>query len=161
MRDFVNIGAIGFAQLGSEDYYAKRLIEKSVLLKYIENQTEIFNIPDEFKGMCFFCSKRFPYENSSYDEIVLSYDDSVVDDWETEHDELKETTDFENDEDSDYFETKYTRFWDFVNKCESIDLETDELMEQCRLQYAETLKLSISYKKLPPIGQTIKNLKAV
>ena len=145
--DIVNIGAIGFAQLGSSDYYDKRQIEKKVILNYVEHQTEMFKIPDEFDGVCFFAIHKFPYEDSSYDELVLKYDDRIIDEWEEEHDELKENTNFEEDQDPDEFETKYTRFWDFVNKCESIDLEIDILMSECRIQYAESIKLSVSHKK--------------
>ena len=135
--DYVNIGAIGFAQVGSNDYFDKRAIEKKVLTEYIETKTEIFKI----QGMCHFHSKRFPYEDTSYDEIVLAYDNNLVDDWESEHDEAYEEADFEEGEDPDLFESRYTRFWDFANKCERIDLETDELMEQCRIQYAKSIKL--------------------
>lgn len=157
--DYVNIGAIGFAQLGSEDYYEKRLIEKKVIRKYFES--EIFNIPEEFQGMCSFQIKRFPYEDSSYDEAVLAYQEDILEEWESEHEERLETTDFDEDEDRDFFDSKYQRFWDFVNKCELIDLETDILMNECRIQYADSVKLSISYKKLPPIGKQIQNLKAI
>jgi hypothetical protein len=150
--DYVNIGAIGFAQLGTEDYHEKRLIEKQVITEYLKN--DIFKIPEEFNQMSDFSIKRFPYETSSYDELVLNYSSDIVNQWSIEHDQMYNQTDFEEDQDPDTFETKYTRFWDWVNFLEKIDLDTEELMEKCRLKYAENLKLSVSYKKLPPLGNT-------
>jgi hypothetical protein len=150
--DFVNIGAIGFAQLGSDDYYDKRKIEKQVLIKYLD--TDLFKIPDEFQHMCNFSIKKFPYEGSSYEEVVLNYDDDIVDEW------AEQEEDFKHDYDGPpIIALKSDRFWEFVNQAERIDLESDELMAECRRLFAEQYKLYVSHMKdVPPIGKTLKDL---
>jgi hypothetical protein len=132
--DYCNIGAIGFAQFGTDEYYLKKTIEKKVLEEFIKQDE--FKIPEEFEGMCFYIVKSFPYEGDSYNELCLAYHENVTDSWSIAHDDLYEATDFDNHEDEDYFSTSYSRFWEFVNKSETIDLETDELMMQCKKLYS-------------------------
>jgi hypothetical protein len=55
--DFINIGAIGFAQFGSDDYYNKRQIEKQVTLEFME--TDVFKIPEQFQRICYYTDLFF------------------------------------------------------------------------------------------------------
>ena len=133
--DYVNIGSVGFAQLGRDDYYKKRQIEKSVILDFISNDNR-FIIPENYVRMCHLRMKTFPYEYSSYDELVLVYDCDLLGEWEYSDDEEEQEL--------------YNGFWDFFNSLEKICLE-EELMSICENKYSEFLKqnpaLNVIHKK--------------
>lgn len=132
--DFIELGSIGYAQLGTSNYYATKEVEKKVLGEFIK--TEQFAIPEEFDGMCWFGIKRFPYEYDAYYEAVLYYYEDVFEDFKKK---------------------KKKRFWEFVNTVESIDFETPELLDKCRKQFVIDYPLQITHKKKP--GQDDDNLK--
>ena len=127
------IGSIGYAQLGSEDYLYKRKVEKTVLMRFLES--EIFNIPEAFKGICQLGIKRFPYEYDSYEQVVLYFNSEVLDEWELE---------LEDDESDD---TRFYDFWEFFRTLESVDFETPELIEQCHKEFTVQYPLFISHKR--------------
>ena len=124
--DFINIGSIGFAQVGSEDYYTTRRIERDVIYEFIQNDKR-FKIPEQFSGMCHLAIKSFDHDFGSYDELVLKYNENILEQWAYDEDE--------NDE-----EGQNVAFWAFVNSLESIDFETEELMNECKKRYDAATK---------------------
>lgn len=156
--DYISLGAIGFAQIGTENYYAAKVIESKVLEKYSE--TEQFKIPEKFKHMCSYVVKNFPYENDSYRELVLLYDTEQVQQWEDEYEKKLEDLGIDNWElvtdMSIVPENEKDLFFDFVSEIQLIDLETEELKNQCKKLYAKEFPMHISYQK-----EVDKKLKAV
>ena len=150
--DFINIGAIGFAQFGSDDYYNKRQIEKQVTLEFME--TDVFKIPEHLQGICHFGIKTFPYEYGSYEEVVLYYNDNVLDKWSDEYQDAYDTLGIDDVESEEAYEllknlpdNKADAFWLFANNSERIDFETEELMEKCRAAYALKFPMQLVHKK--------------
>lgn len=141
MTDFINLSAIGFAQLGTDNYYATKQVEIKVLNMFL--QTDQFTIPEEFKGMCWVGVKRFPYEYDAYYEAVLYYDRDLLEDWEEQFNTLYNQLGIADMEPEKAIavlgalSNKHGRFWDFANGLESIDFETKELMQQCHEIYAK------------------------
>jgi hypothetical protein len=164
--DYITIGSIGFAQLGEGDYFNKREVEKKVLNEIIEKELNIL-IPDKFKDICFITIKKFLYENSSYDEVCLVYDnvylEKLNDKFEEKFleletifsnefgydflsdfpDELRETIEYQNimnlNNESD-------EFWEFANSLESFDFETEQYFEQCKNAYRKECSIKIIHK---------------
>jgi hypothetical protein len=85
-----------------------------VLLEYLENN---YPIPEEFRHICHYKVKWFNHDFGMYSEIVLIYDDSLLFQWE------------ENDPD------RFNRFWNWFNKIESVDLESDYLNKSIEERY--------------------------
>ena len=143
--DYVTIGSIGFAQLGELHYFEKRKIEKEIIREVIA-ENELFKIPEEFRLICIFFIKCFPYEYDSYDELVIVYDRNVIDEWEDE--DVSET--YDNDDPNFINEkepNKFNKFWEFVNKCEEFDWESEDLMEKCQKLYQEKFPMLIVHKR--------------
>ncbi|OQB58782.1 MAG: hypothetical protein BWX96_02931 [Bacteroidetes bacterium ADurb.Bin145] len=113
--DYLCIGSKGYAQLGEPDFHMKNKIEMQVLLAYLENN---FPILDEFSGMCQYKVKWFTHDFGSYSEIVLVYDDRLLDKWQ----------DTENE--------RYDRFWAWFIDVESANLESDALCKEIECRYA-------------------------
>lgn len=150
--DYINIGAIGFAQFGSDDYYNKRLIEKKVIMDFLE--TDVFKIPENLKSICFFEIKKFPYEHGSYEEVVLRYDDKTIDKWDDEYQDAYDNLNIDDAESDEAYEllktlpnNKSDEFWDFANNAERIDFETEELMEKCNALWVKEKSMTIAYKR--------------
>ena len=115
--DYLYIGSNGFAQVGQPDFYLKNEVEMSVSIHYLENN---YPIPDEFSSMCHYKVKWFRHDFGDYTEIVLVYNDRILDWWE------------ENDPD------KFDRFWNWFNVVESVNLESETLTEKIKDLYLET-----------------------
>lgn len=158
MIDYATIGSIGFAQFGTENYYAAQIIERKVLEKIIKS--EQFQIPDKYKHFCSFIVKRFPYEDGSYYEIVLIYDKEQIQKWEDEYEQKLEDLGIENwelvSDFSNIPDNEKDLFWDFINEIQAIDLETEELKNQCKKLYAKEFPMHVAYQK-----EVEQNLKAV
>jgi hypothetical protein len=118
IMDYLYIGSNGFAQIGQFDFYQKNKVEMAVLMDYLENNHPI---PDEFSMMCRYKVKWFQHDFGDYSEIVLIYNDGLLDRWE------------ENEPD------KFNRFWNWFNDIESVNLESEALTEIIESRY---LKLS-------------------
>ena len=121
--DYLNVGANGFAQVGDPDYYSKNTIEMNYLLELVKSK---FPVPEELSSLdCFFSIKSFPHDFGTYHEIVLFYDDTLIDEWEYSEDEsLADLQD---------------KFWDWFHTVEAFDLESKEITEQIKKLYLESL----------------------
>ncbi len=117
--DYLCIGSNEFAQVGKPDFFEKNKIEMRVLLEYLQNN---FPIPEEFWHMCEYRVKWFTHDFGNYSEIVLVYNDFILNQWD------------ENDPD------KFNRFWDWFNKVEGVDLETETITSAIKASYANTIK---------------------
>jgi len=100
--DYLVIGSNGFAQVGSQDFYKKNRIEMRVLKEYLDKN---YPIPEEFKDLCSYRVKWFNHDFGRYSEIVLVFDDYILNRWE--------------EEDS---RDKLDRFWSWFNSIEDADL---------------------------------------
>ena len=141
--NYLNIGSIGFAQLGSPDYYEKRQIENQVLQEAI--QAPEWAVPEEFKDNAYIGIKSFRYDDlGSYDEVVLYYTRAIEDlEW--------------NGLDDD----KHERFWEWANTIESIDLETEENLTKCKYLYSKLVQAEAAEPKMEVVHQRPKTLKKV
>jgi hypothetical protein len=113
--DYLVVGSNGFAQVGDPDYYKKNLIEMNYLLKFIR---EKFPVPERFTSYCFFSGKSFPHDFGTYHEIVLWYDENVLEEWQNSDEEDEQEL--------------FSQFWDWFNKIESFDLESEEIT--CKIE---------------------------
>jgi hypothetical protein len=121
--DYLNVGANGFAQVGDPEYFRKNKIEMSYLLELILSK---FPVPAELTGIyCYFMVKAFPHDFGTYHEIVLVYDDSKIEEWETSEDEV--------------LNELHDSFWNWFNIVESFDLESEEITEQIKNLYLKSL----------------------
>ncbi len=118
--DYLVIGSNGFAQVGNREYLIKNQIEMRILLEYLTNN---FPIPDELSNMCIYKVKWFQHDFGSYSEIVLVYNDSILEEWEYEKPEI------------------FDRFWDWFNTIESVNLESEQLTQSIKNRYLESIKL--------------------
>lgn len=116
--DYLVIGSNGFAQVGDADFHNKNFAEMRILLKYLNIN---YPIPEEFFHMCEYQVKWFHHEFRDYSEIVLVYNDRILDDWD------------ENDPE------KFERFWEWFNKVEMADLETETLTSVIKASYSKTI----------------------
>ena len=112
--DYLVIGSNGFAQVGDPEYFEKNKVEMKVLLEYLENN---YPRPDEFWHMCNYRIKWFPHDFGLYSEIVLIYDDYILNQWDEDNPE------------------KFNRFWNWFNEIEAVDLETEALTETIKSLY--------------------------
>ena len=123
--DYLVLGSNGFAQVGDADYRAKNKIEMRILLDFFK---EKFPIPEPFINMAYYSIKAFPHDFGTYHEIVLIYDDDKLSEWESS----------EQESESEWFD----QFWDWFNSAESADLESDELTNEIKEAYFNTLDLT-------------------
>lgn len=112
--DYLVIGSNGFAQVGDPEYFKKNKIEMKVLMDYIENN---YPIPEEFWHICDYRVKWFSHDFGRYSEIVLIYDDYILNQYEEDNPE------------------KFKRFWDWFNMIESVNLESDYLNNKISKTY--------------------------
>ena len=121
----LTLGSIGFAQLGTKDYYEKRQIEKKVLAELLGTPT----FENKFPDLCRIKIVKEPYEHDSYDEVAIVYNSEKLDKLE------------ESDEE------RFNEFWEWANELECFDFEAEELMEKCEKLYAQEYKLSVVHKR--------------
>ena len=121
----LTLGSIGFAQLGTEDYYEKRQVEKKVLSGLLETPT----FENKFPDLCRIKILKEAYEYDSYDEVAIVFNCDKVDALE------------ESDEE------RFNEFWEWANGLECFDFESDELVEKCEKLYAQEYKLTLVHKK--------------
>ncbi len=117
--DYLCIGSNGFAQVGRPDFYEKNRIEMRVLLEYLQNN---YPIPEEFWHMCEYRVKWFDHDFGRYSEVVLVYDDYIL-----------------NQLDEEYPE-KFERFWYWFNEVEGVDLESDSLNKAIEDMYRDYIE---------------------
>ena len=118
--DYVVVGSIGFAQVGTGEYFAKEKIERQVIGEIVADN-ELFKVPEELKNIARLKYKTFPHDFGAYRELVVVYDYTALDD---------------NEDLSD-------QFWNWFNELESFDFESEEIMERCEQLYRETFKMTI------------------
>lgn len=122
--DYLNVGANGFAQVGDPDYFNKNKIEMNFLLELIRSR---FPVPEELTGLCcYFMVKAFPHDFGTYHEIVLVYDDSKIEEWESSEDVV--------------LNELHDSFWNWFNIVESFDLENKEITEKIKKLYIDSLE---------------------
>ena len=144
--DWLCIGANGFAQLGSENYFAKNKVEMKYLLELIRNK---FPIPEELKMLCRFAAKSFQHDFGTYHEIVVHFDDVTIGDGYAEHGEGSFMTEDEYQallaSGAVLPETKETPlhdiFWNWFNKVEAFDIESEEITQAIEAKYLATLNM--------------------
>lgn len=117
--DYLCLGSNGFAQVGRPDFYEKNKVEMRVLLEFLRNN---YPIPEEFWYMCEYRVKWFPHDFGNYSEVVLMYDDYILNQWD------------ENDPD------KFNRFWNWFNMIEGVDLETEAITSAIKTSYVDTIR---------------------
>lgn len=112
--DYLVIGSKGFAQVGRPDFYEKNKVEMKVLMEYLENN---YPIPEEFYHMCEYGVKWFTHDFGRYSEIVLVYNDYILNQW------------------NDNAPEKFNRFWNWFNEIEGVDLESETLNQAISKTY--------------------------
>ena len=112
--DYLNIGSNGFAQVGSQDFFEKNKVEMGVLIQYMNNSHPI---PDELAHICFYRAKWFSHDFGSYSEVVLMYDDRILNQWDENEPE------------------KFNRFWEWFNDVECVDMETEGISSAIQQAY--------------------------
>ena len=80
-----------------------------------------YPIPEEFWHMCEYRVKWFTHDFGNYSEIVLMYDDRILNQWD------------ENDPE------KFDRFWDWFNEVECVDMETESINSAILQEYKLTV----------------------
>jgi len=120
--DYLVVGSNGFAQVGDPDYYKKNLVEMNFLLELIN---EKFPVPGKFTFTCFYAKKSFPHDFGTYHEIVLYFDDAVLDEWKDSEDEFTRNL--------------FDEFWDWFNQVEAFDLESEEITKRIQELYCQSL----------------------
>jgi hypothetical protein len=118
--DYLNIGSNGFAHVGWPDFFEKNRIEMRVLLERLKNN---YPIPEEFWHMCEYRVKWFSHDFGRYSEIVLVYDDYILNQWEDDNPD------------------KFNRFWDWFIEVEGVDLETELITSSIEKMYLQSKKL--------------------
>ncbi len=95
----------------------------SYLLELIKSK---FSVQEELKNLeCYFSVKSFQHDFGTYHEIVLYYDDTLIDEWEYSEDET--LTDLQD------------QFWEWFHTVEAFDLESEEITEQIKKLYLDSL----------------------
>lgn len=123
--DYPCIGSNGFAQVGEPDSRMKNKAEMAVLVEYLEAH---YSIPDEFSGMCFYRVKWFNHDFGMYSEVVLLYNDRILESWGNNDPE------------------KLDRFWRLLYQVESVDLESESLT---RLIYSRYMHMGGNTDLIP------------
>lgn len=123
--DLLNIGSIGFAQVGQHDFNKKLEIEMTILFKYVNSN---FPVPKELSELCRFKAARFEHDFGAYREICLYYNRDTIDNYEEENPKL------------------HDMFWEFANKAEcafsSDEIETT-LTNLCNLEYRKDISFQV------------------
>ena len=144
--DWLCVGANGFAQLGSENYFAKNKVEMKYLLELIRDK---FPIPEELKMLCRFAAKSFPHDFGTYHEIVVHFDDDAIGDGYDEHGEGS----FMSEDEYQGLLTAGTvppepkeaplhdLFWKWFNEVESFNIESEEITQAIEHIYLGTLNM--------------------
>ena len=95
----------------------------SYLLELVKSK---FPVPEELKSLdCYFSVKSFLHDFGTYHEIVLFYDDTLIDEWEYSEDEA--LTDLQD------------KFWGWFHTVEAFDLESEEITAHIKKLYFESL----------------------
>jgi hypothetical protein len=142
--DYLNIGSNGFAQLGDIDYHAKNRVEMNYLMELIMNK---FPVPEKIQGLCRFAVKAFNHDFGTYHEIVIHYNDELIDD---DCDEEENGFPFTSEEELNKSvtdgtpvvfakETLHDIFWNWFYEVEAFNLETEEINEAIKALYLGTL----------------------
>lgn len=118
--DYLCIGSNGFAQVGSPDFFEKNEVEMKFLMEYLIGNHPI---PEEFTTICWYKEKWFRHDFGDYSEIVLIYNDRILEDWE------------------EYDPDKFNRFWDWFNEVESVNLESEIISQRIKDKYLILTKL--------------------
>ena len=114
------IGFIGFAQVGTGEYFTKEKIEKQVILDIVK-KNEMFKVPLELTGVANLRYKSFTHDFGTYYELCVVFDEDEIEDDET----LNEA------------------FWEWINKIQGYDFESEEIMAQCQALYVEQSNLTV------------------
>jgi len=117
--DYLCIGSNGFAQVGRPDFYEKNKVEMRILMEFLQKN---YPIPEEFWHMCDYRVKWFTHDFGRYSEIVLVYDDYILNQW----DEVNPD--------------KFNRFWNWFNMIEGVDLETEAITSAIKTSYVDTIR---------------------
>lgn len=132
-HDYIVIGSTGFAQVGQNDYYDKNLIEKKVLMEFMEDK---YPMPPSFSSIAAIYWKSFSHEAGQYHELCVLYYPDIVDSWKDENIE------------------QYDLFWNWVNSMENEDLETEELLNKMQEIYIKENPMHIVYKQNVKLKKT-------
>lgn len=119
-QDYIVIGSIGFAQVGSGDFFAKEKVERQVIQEIV-TKNEIFKIPERLSSIARLKYKGFPHDFGTYYELCVIYKVDPIDD----NEDLAE------------------KFWDWVNEMECFDFETEEIMARCRELYGKNVEMTV------------------
>jgi hypothetical protein len=120
--DCINIGSNGFAQLGDPLYREKNAVEMKVLMDHLETWRPV---PSCFQDMARFKVMGFEHDFGRYHEIVIRYNQRILQDWEDSDDEDKNEL--------------HDKFWDWANECEGVDLESEDLTLAIEREYFKSL----------------------
>jgi len=155
--DYLCVGSNGFAQVGDPLYPEKNAVEMNFLLGIIR---EKFPIPERLQTLCRFAVKAFSHDFGTYHEIVLHYDDITIEN-NADNDLLitlsEEELQLYIENDLSLLESTPSLsdiFWNWFNKVESFDLESEEITETIKTKYLATLNhvksehLSITSKRI-------------
>jgi hypothetical protein len=112
--DYVNIGSLGVAQVGQNNYQLLSIQEGNFLLTHFKTN---YPVPDEFLLYASYRWKGFQHDFGTYYELVIAYDDTNINEEEPE---------------------RLKRFWDWVNKAEDVNLD---VLEE---EFKSTLNIAIN-----------------
>lgn len=81
--DILMIGANGFAKVGDPNVDRKAEIKLNLLLIHFNTS---FSIPEEFKAICGYKVQRFRFGLGIYSELLVVYNDMIIEDWACDSD---------------------------------------------------------------------------
>lgn len=136
MTDYIVLGSIGFAQLGTDDFFNCEKVETLVLQELI-SQNKLFKIPKKFENHCKIRMKSFQHDFGTYKELCLIYQQEFLDDIEDDE-ELND------------------KFWLWVNEMESFDFESEEMIEKCRIKHHELFPMRVVYRSKKEVNTNLK-----
>lgn len=123
--DYLILGSNGFAQMGDSVFDDKLQAEMKVLLHFMR---ERFPVPCMFRSLAYYSVKTFHHDFGDYKEVVLWYDRDYIDELEESEDESEQD--------------KADLFWSWFRVLEAVDLESEELTNQIKAAYFESLDVS-------------------
>ena len=94
--------------MGNSEYYEKMKVESRIVLEAIRKEMPV---PEQFNCLCGYAYKSFPHDFGTYHELVLKYDNRLLDRME------------DNSDAEDFVQ----EFWDFANATQTFDCESDQL----------------------------------
>ena len=127
----LTLGSTGFAQFGQPLQYEKSRIEKEVLLEYFRTN-EHTKVPEEFLYLAFFIWKREPYEYDCYYELNVRFECDI--------------TEYPEEDDQELIDRE-TLFFEWFNRCESIDMESEEMLDKCYALFKEKYPMHVIHKR--------------